>query len=146
MGIDEIGVVINISGDTALVRMEKGEHCSSCSSRSSCLPDESSSNQKIVEAINSVGVRIGQKVQLRIESTDLIKASLLMFAIPLVFLLTGALLGKSLGQNYMESASELPAIISGLGFMGIAFLGIRKYSNTMRKRKAFFPRITKVIG
>ncbi len=143
MGIDETGVVISISGETALVKVEEGEHCSTCASQSGCSRDDETPTQKTVEAINTLNVQVGQKVKLHLKSTDIVKASLLMFVLPLTFLLAGAISGKMFSRHYAEQLSNIITIVSSLGSMGIAFLGIRVYSGIMGKRKVFYPYITK---
>lgn len=145
MGIDETGIVVSLSQGKALVKMEEGEHCSTCASRSGCLQVESSPNQRMVEVVNPAGAQIGQKVQLHIKSTDIIKASFTLFVFPLVSLLSGALLGKYISRHFTEGISNLLIIFSGLGFMGVAFWGIRTYNRKIERRENYYPYITKVL-
>lgn len=142
-GMDEIGVVVKISGDTAWVKLETGENCSACGSRNHCAQDDSSP-QRIVEAMDPLKVQIGQQVQIRVEGSDIIKASLLMFAVPLAFLVLGALLGKFWGSRYAGTHSDTWALLTGLFCLGSALLGIRVFSHRMKKNKSFFPYITRI--
>jgi len=144
MGIDETGVVIGVSNERAWIRIESEEDCSSCAS-SSCHREEGPNGRRVVEALNTMGVRTGQRVQLHTRSADIIKASLLMYVLPLFLLLTGAFWGRFIGKGYAEDLSDVLALTFGLGLMGAGFVGIRLYNNRTARRKEFYPRITRVI-
>jgi len=143
MGIDETGVVIDASETRAWVRLEPGGDCSACASSSACRREADASGRRVVEAINPLGVRTGQRVVLHMEGTGIVKASLLMYALPLLLLLLGAFLGKTLGGG--ENPSDTRAALFGLGFMVAGFLGIRLWGQRAAGQEEFYPRITRIL-
>ena len=74
-------------------------------------------------------VRVGQEVRIGIPERSLLKSALLVYMVPLLFLLLGALVGKGVAELYLlkEEAPEiLGALLGGvLGFL-LARFGARR--------------------
>ncbi|MFH1541904.1 MAG: SoxR reducing system RseC family protein [bacterium] len=73
-----------------------------------------------VEAVNEVGAKVGDKVEIDIPSQEVVKGSIVIFVLPLLLLIIGYLIG-----NYYFSESY--AILLGFIFFVGSFWLVRWY-------------------
>ena len=95
--IEETGVVTKAEGITAKVLVQKRGSCESCAATGVC---ESSKGGMEIEALNPVQARVGQRVKVSIKPQVYLKGTMLIYGLPLIALLAGAILGKDLGEKY----------------------------------------------
>ncbi len=112
----ETGTVEQVlPGGWARVMVTRGSACSRCSQTSRCCitagPDRMS-----VRARNQAGARAGDTVSLRVRSGALVQGAAVMYVLPLVGLLAGALAGTSL-QGVIGLGETAAAVL--LGFAGL---------------------------
>jgi sigma-E factor negative regulatory protein RseC len=140
----EEGVVTKIeSATTAWVKTTKSGACKSCSARSSCH-SLGGGEETEVEAINKAGARIGQKVVLSFDTSPLLKATFLLYVLPILTMMVGAFIGQQLAPNLNLDTSFLSAIF-GFLFFGLTLLFVRSKGNQMAKKDEYRPKIIRVI-
>ncbi len=143
----EEGIVIRAGGQasqTAWVKTVQSGACQSCSERHSCL-GESKSEEREVEAINLVGARVGDLIQISIDSSALLKATFLLYIFPIICMFAGALIGNKLGAGLNINPSTLSVLIAVIFFFG-AMLIVRMRAGRMALKMEYRPKITRVIG
>ena len=133
--LHEQGIVLEASEGKAKVRLIESGSCEECSAKIFCKPGEGDS--KILEVIDPLGVHAGDEVTINIEGSDLVKASLKLYGIPLVLLVAGIVIGLSLFNN-----NELLAFLLGIGIMAIYYLVIFLLSK--KSPKQILPKIVLV--
>ncbi|MFC1515328.1 SoxR reducing system RseC family protein [Thermodesulfobacteriota bacterium] len=139
----EEGVVTKIESTTAWVTTTKTGACESCAAKSSCTALGGGKEME-VKAINNAGARIGQKVVINFETSPLLKATFLLYVIPILFLLIGAFIGDKMGPHFKIDASILSAI-TGFLFLGIAILVVIFTGNRLAKKDEYQPKIIRII-
>lgn len=111
--------VIAIHSDTALVETRRHTACGGCAVNASCgtgvIARWWGDRPLRLEARNPVGARVGEEVVLGIEEGVVVSGSLLVYALPLVTMLGGGLLGEwlRLGGGGGEG---LTIVLALLGF------------------------------
>ena len=90
----EEGVVIKTDTATAWIKTIKTSACASCSAKSSCHTMGGGKEME-VEAINTAGARIGDRVVIGFETASLLKASFLLYVFPILGLILGAFIGQT---------------------------------------------------
>lgn len=140
----EDGIVIEIHGEFAKVEAKRSLACEGCVSKDTCKPDGNSS--MVVEVLNPVNARVGDRVNFEISSGVLIKAAFLIYLIPVIFLSIGAWLGRELADMYFqqknkETVSVISAIISFI--MGTMLLII--VNRFYKDNKKYKPVIKEII-
>lgn len=142
---EELARVVEVSPERAKVVVKRGSACRHCAASSACLAFGDDTN--IVEVSDPIGVRVGQQVKVGIESTALLKASAIVFLIPVLALMAGVFLGYLLaGKQGSQGSAELWAILGGISAFGIAFFIIRLLNDYFKKKKKFIPTITVIVG
>ncbi len=89
--MEEIGIVKEIKGAIALVIVQKQSVCEKCAAGSVC---KSTSGEMEVEVLNNANAGIGDKVRIVFRPCTYLKGSLLIYGIPAVSLVIGAVIGK----------------------------------------------------
>ncbi len=143
----EEGVVIKIGGfdpPTAWVKTTRSDACKSCSSRHSCNAGGGGKEME-VEAINSAGAKVGDRIVLSIQTTSLLKATFLIYIFPILAMLVGAFWGQQIALNSgRQDPSGLSAIMAFL-FLGMAVLVIRLLGKAMSLKKDYIPTIVRIV-
>lgn len=112
---EEIGIVKGLDGKLAIVKVPKKSACEGCT-MGTCKPDEQSME---IEAFNQVGAQIGQKVRVLIKPYAYMKGSMLIYGIPALALVFGAVVGKEIFSSYFPGTD--PDILSAVfGFSALA--------------------------
>ena len=97
-----------------------------------------------VEALNIVGAKVGQNVVISFETTPLLKATFMLYMLPIIVLLIGAFTGQKLGFIFNLNPS-LCSAFTGFFFFGISMLFVRVQGNKMAKKDEYHPRIIRII-
>jgi len=139
--IVETGRVAGIEDGKAIIEIEKGTACAQC--HAGCVCDLGK-RVMIIEANDPIGVHEDQFVQLSIPNDSALRASFVVYVIPLLALIIGVLLGERLGMTF--GIKEGLAILGGFGFLGLSLIFVRYYNNIFSQNLRNQPVITKVIG
>ena len=116
--LEEEAIVIEANGTEAKVQMERTSACDTCAAAFICHPDDKS----FVEVTNPVGALKGQKVKVVVEPSLYLKASALVYGLPIfVFLITAILSKYFIVQLFGEPYSDLYAFLSACVFTGVTF-------------------------
>ncbi len=131
-----------MNGGKAVVEIQRGSACSSC--HAECAGSGDKPQLMRVEVRDPIGVHIDQYVQLSIENTSVLRASFVVYMVPLFALITGVLVGEYLGRTL--GIPNLLEILCGFGALGLSLIIVRVYNNFFQRDIRNQPIITKIIG
>lgn len=141
--IEEEGIVAEVEGDIARVEILKKSACEQCSASGVCHPGD----QEFMEATNPLGAKKGQKVKVVLAPQVYLKATIILYGIPMTLFIAGAILGKNLALHFSgEANSDLWAFIAGMTCMLASFVFIRKYNNKVEKTQKYKPMIVQILN
>lgn len=142
--ITETGRVVGVAGDRVWVQTIRTSACESCSARHGCgqraLAGVSGGRANQVLVANSLGAEVGDEVTVAIDESALLGASLLVYALPLVSMVAGAVLGHQLSAGY--AASEAVAMMGAAAGLALGFLAARRGQS--RKAGTWEPTLVEV--
>lgn len=139
--ITESGQVVAESGSKVWVMTIRQSACQSCSARHGCgqkalaTMSQGKANQILVD--NTLGARVGDQVTLAIGESALLGASLLVYALPLLMLVVGAMLG-----HWIAGDGDLPALAGAVAGLAAGFILVRYLMS--RSAGEWEPRMTSV--
>lgn len=140
--IEEEGIVAEVAGDIARVSIVSKSACEKCSASGVCHPGE----QEFMEASNPLGAKKGQKVKVVLAPQIYLRASIILYGIPVTVFVAAAIVGKNVGLRYgTESASDLWAFIAGMVCMAVSFLFIGMYNKKVEKTQQYKPVIVEIL-
>jgi sigma-E factor negative regulatory protein RseC len=140
--VEEIGIVKSIDGVIAKVSVPRKSACESCTA-GTCKPDEQSME---IEAFNKAKAKVGQKVRIVVKAYTYLKGSILVYGIPAIALIIGAVFGKEVISQYFKNTdSDIISAITGFGAFILTFLGIKVWSLGAGKRIESRPVIEEIL-
>ncbi|GAA0710853.1 SoxR reducing system RseC family protein [Paraclostridium ghonii] len=141
--MNQHGYVVEIvDGITAKIKMQKHSACASCGK---CA---SSTDKKdiVVEVDNTIGAKVGDFVEVNMDSVDVIKAAAIVYIIPLAALLGGTIASYCI-LNFIDISfnKEILSAIIGLILTSLSYLIIKNKDSKFRESRQYIPIISKVI-
>jgi len=94
------GLVIEVDKNIAKVKLTGHSGCENCGS---C----SGQNEGIQSAHNSIGAKPGQRVFIKVENNNFLKAAFIMFVLPLLVIVTGLIIAE-LSSGILQISSVIP--------------------------------------
>lgn len=127
--IEEHARVVRVYGDIAEITTERQSACTGCAAKGGCgtslLTAWFPRRRLIFHVKNDIGARSGDAVVVGLDESLMQRGSLLLYALPLAGLLSGAMLGEHLFAQLGLSA-ELGAVVSGLLGLMAALLVVQR--------------------
>lgn len=110
-------IVEIIDEDTAMMRMMRMSACAKCGK---CMSASSESEEILVEVDNTIGAKVGDHVVVSMEHINVMKATFLVYVIPMVLLIVG-IVGSYYALNAIgfNGATEVVAAVIGLSLIHI---------------------------
>lgn len=127
-----IGIVTSVKGGAAQIHFLRGSACAHCGA---CLTVGETEME--VSLPNTLGAKEGDRVVVDLSPKRVVQASLLAYAVPLVLLIAGVLIGS----RYADWAG----LMLGVGACGIGYLILRIVEKKSKKKNSFQPRMTRVL-
>ena len=129
---DHIGIVTAITDGTARIHFLRGSACAHCGA---CLTVGDTEME--VSLPNTLGAKEEDRVMIDLSPKRVVQASLLAYAVPLLLLIAGVLIGS----QYADWAG----LALGVAACGIGYLILRIVEKTSAKKKSFQPRMTRIL-
>jgi sigma-E factor negative regulatory protein RseC len=136
---EEVGTVIESRGGTARVLVKRNSACDRCPSRS--CGASLGGDLKGVNASNGMGAREGQKVKIGISPKAVLKASFILYMVPILALIIGAVLGNYLGPQHRE----VWTVSLGVGFFVGSYFVIKALNTYLENKAEYLPVITGIL-
>ncbi|MBN1559120.1 SoxR reducing system RseC family protein [candidate division KSB1 bacterium] len=127
----ETGTIISLDGQKAIIQLHRGDQCDGCH-----LCHAFGENKMQLEALNSIGAAVGDRVNVSIEPKLVVKSSMILFIFPLVAMLAG----YYLALRFVPPFSESVGIVGAFSAFVIAFF-IIKLTEKRRSSDDFNPAI-----
>lgn len=138
----EVGRVIEIKEDYALVNVKRKSACGSCCA---CELGSSKKPEVDVKARRMIECEVGDYVYIEMTAPDMLRASAIAYGIPLLALMFGIVVSYLvLGDK--TGASEGLSFFTGLVFMGISFAVIHRYDNKLKESRKYEPALVELAA
>ncbi|WP_422444006.1 SoxR reducing system RseC family protein [Thermoanaerobacterium sp. DL9XJH110] len=137
----ERAVVVESKGKEAKVSILRSSACDHC--RGCAVGTEKKALQVWVK--NPVHAKVGQTVEIELETAALLTATFMVYVVPLIAFLVGVALGYKGAEMLQIRLREVFALFSGLAAMGLGFLAIHFTSKDAEKSKKYTSSIVSII-
>jgi sigma-E factor negative regulatory protein RseC len=140
--IEEIGTVRSTSGVMAIVTVPKKSACEGCTA-GACKSEEQSME---IEAVNQAGAVEGQRVRVAIKSAAYMKGSMVVYGLPALGLVIGAVLGKEVLSGFVKGIDpDILSAIAGFAVFGMALVVVKIWSNSAGNKIDSKPVIEEIL-
>ena len=127
-----IGLVTAITNGTAQIRFLRSSACAHCGA---CLTVGDSEME--ISLPNTLGAKEGDRVMVDLSPKRVVQASLLAYAVPLVLLIAGVLVGSRI--------ADWAGLVLGVAACGLGYLILRIVEKKSAKKKSFQPTMTRIL-
>lgn len=144
--MEEQGIIVKTGVGTALIKTQRSTACDGCASKKSCHGGGADETETFIEAENTIGAHVGDRVVFSIGAASVIKAGVLIYLVPILSFIAGVVLGQAASTRlFPEQNPDLAAGLLGLIFLILAFLGLKLYNKYLEKNKTFRPQVLRVV-
>jgi len=139
----ERGIVTRVTPTAAWVKTVRSEACAHCEARGHCNA-VGDGEEVEVETLNPAGAGIGDRVVVTFETGSFLKANFLLYVLPILMMIAGALVGQRFAPaaGVDESAA---AVIGSLLLFLPTMVFVRYRANLLAQNDAYRPKITRVL-
>ena len=117
----QTGIVFELNDDKAKIIVTRLAACgSSCES---CSAHCGENKQEYINVKNDIGLKIGDRVEITTDSKAVLKYIALVYGLPLIFLISGVVIGMLL------KLKEMYSLLVGFVFMIVSFIFIKTIDN-----------------
>ncbi|PKM22443.1 MAG: alginate biosynthesis protein AlgM [Gammaproteobacteria bacterium HGW-Gammaproteobacteria-14] len=138
--IEERGRVVAVEPGAVWVETVRSTACQSCAARKGCghamLDGERAGARANVRALADQSLQVGDQVVLGVPEGLLMRGAVMVYLLPLLLLLGGALIGASLDLKQVDGSA-----IGGVAGLLVGFLLNRWYSVRHQRDPAMHPRV-----
>jgi len=127
-----MGKVISLSGSMAVVRFMRSSACGQCNA---CF--YMGSQEADIEIDNTLEAGEGDMVSIELKGSSMVRASLIMYGVPLIGLLAGVIVGSQWGDLY--------AAVGGILLCAGTYFILRGLEPHFSHMNQFKPRMIKII-
>ncbi|MFH1468269.1 MAG: SoxR reducing system RseC family protein [Pseudomonadota bacterium] len=140
------GVVDRVLPDgRAVVRVSRNEACMACESKAACQSFGGQIKEQVVVIKDPPLVQPGQVVRLQLPETSLLTSTALLYSVPALLLLGGAILGAWLGPMAGLARDPGSALGAGAGLL-LGLLAAGVMGRRLGRNPAYQPRIVGTTG
>lgn len=136
--MEEVGRVVEISGDITKVELDRSKKCGHCGVKIMCHPGPE--GKMCIEVINKIEARIGDRVKIEVSPSISILATFLLFVAPIIAFIVVFATVNILTKN------ENLAILSGFSGLILFFLLLIKINQKVAKNRRFHPVIKEIVS
>ncbi len=99
-----------------------------------------------IQAFNSVHAQVGQKVKVVLKPYTFLRGSMVVYGIPAIALVCGAVLGKELLSHFFAGSDpDMVSAVAGFGAFLLSFLFIRLWSSKQDEKPEAKPVIAEIL-
>lgn len=136
-----VGKVEKIEGQFATVSIERQDMCGECHA-CEVVGEVKKCTIKCKDLCKS---QAGELVEVELEKSTFLKATALMYGVPLVGLIMGLGIGVMLPISIGTQVKEMVSVILAIAGMGVGLLWLRKKEH-LKKYDNLLPKIVKIIN
>lgn len=136
----ETGTVVAAGGGRAQVRVIPSDACATCGR---CLL-QVRGQSTIIEAVDRLGSKPGDLVELEIESRHLVKAAAVLYLLPLALAALGYLAGRWLAGGAARAA-ELGGLAGGVLSFVVSFGLLRRFDGRAQAAGSYLPVVVRTV-
>lgn len=148
--IEESAQVVRVHNDIAWIETQRKSVCGGCAMNKGCgvsvLAQVFGKRRTEVKVLNNIDARVGDDVIIGVEEGALVNGSLAVYAVPVIAMISGAILGELLAQYWSMQNIEAASIIGGIGGFVAGFGWVRGFARRVSHDSRYQPVILRKIA
>ena len=141
--LEETAQVVRIKGNEVWVETQRRSSCSSCSAEKGCgtatLSKVLGNRRNVVRVLSAMPLRVGDLVVIGIREQALVRGSLAVYAVPILLLLLGGLIGELGAEQFIWENAEFASVTLGISGLIAALVWLKRFTRRIRNDPNFQP-------
>jgi sigma-E factor negative regulatory protein RseC len=141
--LEETAQVVRIKGGEVWVETQRRSSCSSCSAEKGCgtatLSKVLGNRRNVVRVLSTVPLRVGDQVVIGIREQALVRGSLAVYAVPILLLLLGGLIGELGAEQRIWENAEFASVTLGLSGLIVGLFWLKRFTRQIQNDPNFQP-------
>jgi sigma-E factor negative regulatory protein RseC len=141
--IEETGQVVRIEDGGVWVETRRRSTCSGCAAEKGCgtatLSKVLGRRRTLVRVLASTPLQVGDQVVIGISEQALVRGSLAVYAVPLLLLMIGAVLGEAGAGKGLWDDAELGSLVLGVGGLAVGLLWLKRFTRRIQHDRNYQP-------
>jgi len=139
--LEEQATVVAVENETVWVEVQRQSVCGQCAANKGCgtgvLQKVLGNKRNIFRVIGELPVNVGDSVIIGVNENALVKGSLIIYAVPIVFMIVSALLGETIAKQSLSINSDYMSMVGALIGLAVSILGLRWYNHKISKNAEY---------
>lgn len=141
--IEETAQVVRIAEDGIWVETRRQSTCSGCAAEKGCgtatLSKVLGKRRTLVRVLSNEPLNVGDQVVIGIHERALVRGSMAVYAVPLLMLLAGAVVGELGAMQRLWGNAELASILLGVAGFAAGLIWLRHFSGSIKYDQNYQP-------
>jgi len=141
--LEETARVVRIEAGEVWVETQRRSTCSSCAVEKGCgtatLAKVLGRRRTLVRVLTDLPLVVGDQVVIGIHEQALVRGSLAVYAVPLLLLLAGAIIGELGAAQGLWASAEAASLLLGAGGLVAGLLWLRHFSRQIHNDAFYQP-------
>jgi sigma-E factor negative regulatory protein RseC len=141
--IEETGLVVRVEDGGVWVETRRQSTCSGCAAEKGCgtatLSKVLGQRRTLLRVLATMPLEVGDQVVIGIAEQALVRGSLAVYAVPLLLLLLGAVLGEVGAGNGLWDNADVGSLALGLGGLAAGLLWLRRFTRRIQADHNYQP-------
>ena len=141
--LEETAQVVRIIGNEVWVETQRRSSCSSCSAEKGCgtatLSKVLGNRRNVVRVLSAMPLRVGDQVVIGIREQALVRGSLAVYAVPILLLLLGGLIGELGAEQFIWENAEFASVTLGISGLIAGLVWLKRFTRRIRNDPNFQP-------
>lgn len=135
---------MELKDGTAIVRAQRTTSCDKCATKAVC--HGVNETDMVVEALNPINAKVGDRVYISIGAGTVIKAGALVYLFPLVAFIFGAVVAQAYSERIIPDWNkDFVSAGTGLILLIFTYAALSFYGNAAKTKKNYMPIILRVV-
>ena len=141
--LEETAQVVSVEGGDVWVETQRRSTCSSCPAHKGCgtatLSKVLGNRRNVVRVLSEIPLRTGDRVVIGIREQALVRGSLAVYAVPILLLLLGAVLGDLGADRSVWQNAETASLVLGVSGFLAGLFWIKRFTRRIQKDQNYQP-------
>ncbi len=144
-----LATVVAVNPGIITVTCQQQTSCGHCASRDSCgtgiVSKAAPGRSHLVKIVTQTRVSIGEVVEIGLSERSMLHSAILVYVLPLLFLVLGAVLGQWWFVD-LAGSGELGVILTAVLSAAVGLLLARRFAKRLEGNSAYKPSLIRVLG
>jgi sigma-E factor negative regulatory protein RseC len=141
--LEETAQVVRIKGDEVWVETQRRSSCGSCAAEKGCgtatLSRVLGNRRNLVRVLSAIPLRVGDRVVIGIREQALVRGSLAVYAVPILLLLLGGLIGELGAEQFIWENAEIASVTLGISGLIAGLVWLKRFTRRIQNDPNFQP-------